>query len=167
MNGRRQTWVAAGCIDTGCEAAMLDVDLEVVLEVPPDAGHVGDDGDAHGLELGGRPDPVQQQELRRVDGATGEDHLTGVDRLGAAAVPLDLHARRARAVEVHPVTIVEVRSVRLRRERHDRVEVGPRGRQPSAPVDVPVERREALLAIAVDVVRPRVAGLDGGRRRRP
>ena len=40
-----------------------------------------------------------------------------------------------------------------------RVQVGPRRGEPPAAVDVAVEPREALLAVAVDVVGQRVAGL--------
>ena len=40
-----------------------------------------------------------------------------------------------------------------------RPQVGPRGRHPPAAVDVPVELREPLLPVAVDVVGQRVAGL--------
>ena len=43
----------------------------------------------------------------------------------------------------------------------DRVQVGTGGGQPAAAVQVAVEPREALLAVAVDVVGARVARLDG------
>ncbi len=51
IHGRRQSW-SAGCIETGCVQRVLDVDLEVVLEVLPDAGQVGHDRHAECLELG-------------------------------------------------------------------------------------------------------------------
>ena len=40
---------------------------------------------------------------------------------------------------------------------HDRVEVRPRGAESASVPDVPIERREALLAVAVDVLRELVA----------
>ncbi len=49
---------------------------------------------------------------------------------------------------------------------HHRIQVGARGGQPAAPVDVPVERGEALLAVTVHVVGEFVAGLlHGGEER--
>ena len=42
------------------------------------------------------------------------------------------------------------------------MEIGSRGAQPPAAVDVPIERRKALLAVAVDVVGELVAGLLDG-----
>ena len=52
------------------------------------------------------------------------------------------------------------------RPAHHRIEVGPRGGQPPPAVDVPVERGEALLPVAVHVVGELVAGLlHGGEER--
>ena len=52
------------------------------------------------------------------------------------------------------------------RPAHHRIQVGPRGGQPPAAVDVPVERGEALLPVAVHVVGELVAGLlHGGEER--
>ena len=78
-----------------------------------------------------------------------------------AAAPAELrvlHARRPRPVEQDLVdhrarADLEVRAV------HDRVQVGHGGAVATAVVDVAVERREALLLVAVDVLRQRVAGL--------
>lgn len=46
------------------------------LEVVSDS-QVGVDGDAHLLEVLGRPDTAQHEELRGVDGSRGHDHLLG------------------------------------------------------------------------------------------
>ena len=62
--------------------------------------------------------------------------------------PVEEDARHER-----PRLDVEVRPL------HDRVQVGPRGAQPAAAVDVSVEGREALLAVAVHVARQRIARL--------
>ena len=53
-----------------------------------------------GAEVGGSADPRQLQELRRVEGAAGQDHLAGLDRLRPAALPFDLDADRPLPLEV-------------------------------------------------------------------
>ena len=98
MNGRRHSSVAWGCIETGLAAAVLDVDLEVVLEVLPDAGQVLDDLDPEPRRMVAVPDPGQLEHLRRVDRATGEDHLARRDAVMPAAGPV-LDPGRAPAVE--------------------------------------------------------------------
>ena len=60
------------------------------------------------------------------------------------------------------LTKVRVRTVRFGRD-HDRVEIGLGGGQPPTAMDVAVERREAFLAVAVDVLGQLIAGLLGGR----
>ena len=59
---------------------MLDVDLEVVLEVLPDARQVVTRVDADRAQLPGVTDPGQLQQLRRVERAATQDHLTGRTR---------------------------------------------------------------------------------------
>ena len=98
------------------------------------------------------------EQLRGVDRPAAEDHFAGIDRVTAAR-PLVVDADRPLTLEpdaghqgegadgeVLPVP--------------DRVEVGPRGGEPAAAVDVAVEPREALLPVAVHVVGEVVAGLD-------
>src|SRR5207342_3913675 len=140
---------------------VLDVDLEVVLEMVTDAGQVLDDVDPEGGQLGRVADARQLEPLRRVDRPAGEDDLLAPDELRAATAEGDLDADRGATVEDDP-TDERARSDLEVRTLADRVEVGPGGAQPAAPADVPVERREAFLAIAVDVIRPLVAGLHGG-----
>jgi len=141
--------------------AVLDVDLEVVLEVLADTRQIGHDRDPQRAQVRRVADARQLEELRRVEGAAREDHLTGRDRLGPPALALDLHADRTTAVEVDPGhegpgPDLEVAAA------HHRVEIRPRGADPTAAPDVPVERRKALLAVAVDVLGQLVAGLHGG-----
>ena len=62
-------------------AGVLDVDLEVVLQVLPDAGQVGADVDAEPAQLVGVADAGQLQQLRGVDGAAAEDHRLGPRRV--------------------------------------------------------------------------------------
>ena len=62
--------------------AVLDVDLEVILQVLADARQVVDDVDAERLELAGVADAGELEQLRRVDRAAAEDHLAGLDPLG-------------------------------------------------------------------------------------
>ena len=99
------------------ERLVLDVDLEVVLQVRPDPGQVGDDRDAEGAEIVGPPHPGQLEELRRVDRPAGEDDLAAFDPLGAAAPPLDVDGDGAPPSKTTPVTNVRVRTVRFFRPR--------------------------------------------------
>ena len=137
---------------------VLDVDLEVVLEVLADAGQVVDDVDAELAEQRLVADAGELEQLRGVDRATAEDDLAGVARCGAAAAAPVVDADRALALEAHPGRHrqrldVEVLAV------PDRVQVGAGRGEPAAAVQVAVEPGEALLAVAVDVVGERVAGL--------
>ena len=145
----------------GLLAAVLHVHLEVVLQVLADARQVVDDVDAERLQLGGVADAGQLQQLRRVDRAAADDDLVGVRPPGRPAAEVERDARRPRAVEHQPAhervgLHGQVRPV------HDRVQVGAGGAQPAAAVDVAVEGRKALLAVAVDVGRELVAGLLDG-----
>ncbi len=99
----------------------------------------------------------QLQQLRGVDRAAAEDHLAGRHPVAAAPTPV-LDPGRPGAVEGHlggqgQGAHGQVGPV------HDRVQVGPGRGQPPAAVHVAVEPGEALLAVAVDVVGERVAGL--------
>lgn len=60
-----------------------DGHLDVVAQVVAD-GEVGEDGNVEGGELGGGADAAELEELRRVEGARGEDDLArGIDDAGA------------------------------------------------------------------------------------
>ena len=100
----------------GLRAGVLDVDLEVVLEVPADAGQLVPRLDADCAEVLRRADARELEQLRRVDRAAAEDHLARLDDLPARAAR-DLDADRARAVEHDPrrgraAAHLEVRAVR-------------------------------------------------------
>ena len=56
-------------------AAELHADLEMVLQVGADAGHVGDHRDAVAAQQIRRADAGKLQELRRIERAAGEDDL--------------------------------------------------------------------------------------------
>ena len=70
-------------------------------------------------------------------------------------------ADRARALEEHARDLRAQLQLEVRALQH-RMQVGARRAQPPPAADVAVEGREALLAVAVDVARERVAGLLGG-----
>ena len=63
----------------GCVQRVLDVRGQVVLQVLAHAGQVRDDRDVQRGQLVRVPDAGQLQQLRRVDRATGEYHLTRRD----------------------------------------------------------------------------------------
>src|SRR4051794_36401158 len=132
----------------------------MVLEVSADPGDVRDDRDPEATERVRRTDPGELQQLRRVEGTAREDHLAGEDRLRSAAPPLDLDAGSAAAVDVNPGD-ERPRPDGKVWSPHDRMEIRPRGADPTAAPDVPVERGEALLAIAVHIRRQVIAGLLG------
>ena len=143
------------------QALVLDVDLEVVLQVPADGGQVVHGRDAEGAQVVGVAHARQLEQLRRVERAAAQHHLAGLDALEVAATAGGvLDAGGAGAVEQDPVGERprhhgEVRPV------HHRVQVGACRAEAATAVHVAVELREALLAVAVDVVGARVAGLHG------
>ena len=111
-------------------------------------------------QVGDRAHAGEEQQLGRIERTAREDHLPREDPLRAPP-PGDLDADRPRPLEEDlrhecPGPDLEVPPLA-----HDRVQVGPRRRQPPAPMDVAVEWREAFLAIPVDVVGQRIAGLLG------
>ena len=137
---------------------MLHVDLEVVLQVLADAGEVVRRPRCRGLEVGRRAHARELEQLRRVDGAAAQHDLAGAR---------DLHRAACRACTPRPPRAclrtgscdegarahVEVAAA------HDRVQVGPGGGEPPPAVDVAVEGREPLLAVAVHVIGELVPGL--------
>ena len=70
----------------------------MVAEVLADAGEVLDDGQAHLLQVGGRADAGEHQDLGRGDGAAAEYDLVGVHSESLAAA-LDLDTAGALTVE--------------------------------------------------------------------
>jgi hypothetical protein len=144
---------------------VLHVDLEVVLQVLAHAGQVVHHVDAERAQLVGRSDPRDLQQLGRVDGPAAEHHLARPHRAPAAPGPGVLDAHRAPALEQDPRGQGERLDLEVGTAHH-RVQVGPRGRQPAPVVHVAVEGREALLAVAVDVLGERIAGLLHGREER-
>ena len=147
------------------ERPVLDVHLEVVLEMVADTGQVGHDGDLERPKILRSPDTGQLEELGRVDRAARQDDLAGLDPLRPASPPLDLDRHGATAIEHDPGHEGPRPDLQVLPPHH-RVEVGPRRGEAATPVDVPVERREPLLAVPVDVVGQVVAGfLTGGEER--
>ena len=148
----------------GLRARVLHVDLEVVLQVLPHAGQVGDDADPVRAQLVRRADARQLEQLRRVDRAAAEHDLARPDAVRAAPAGV-VDAGRARAVEADAQHLRERDHVEVG-PAHHRVQVRARGGEPAPAVHVAVEGGEALLAVAVDVVGERVARLlHGGEER--
>ena len=138
-------------------AAVLDVDLEVVLEVLADAGEVVHHVHAERLELARVADPRELEELRGVDRAAAEDHLAPADLAQLAALER-LDADGAARFEEDPGDELTRLDGQVRPVQHG-MEVGACRAPAAAAADVAVERGEALLAVAVDVVGQRVARL--------
>ena len=153
----------------GLEAPVLDVDLEVVLEVGTDARQVGHDGDAEVLQVRRRADAGELEQLRRVDRAARQDDLAALDPLRSPTPPLDVDGDGARPLE-HDAGHERPRPDGQVATAADRLQVGLRRRDPATAVDVAIERPEAFLAIAVDVLGQLVAGflagLEEGREQR-
>lgn len=101
-------WVGGegAAFEDGKVALLFDVDgdLVAVLHVGADAGEVFDDGDVELAELGGGSDAGQLEDLRRVEGAAGnDDFFGGVDGAGGAASA----AQGTGAVEVLAFEVVD------------------------------------------------------------
>ena len=70
-------------------AAILDADLEMILQVVADARHVGDHADAMRAQQLGRSEPGKLHQLRRVERASGQDDLAaGAGNPRRAALPV-------------------------------------------------------------------------------
>src|SRR5438876_6739487 len=82
-------------------AGVLNVEFEVVVEIAADTGQVMRYRNALSPHLVRRPDPRQQQELRRVDRAPRENDLARSGRAQRAAV---LEFDRGRATTFHDDT---------------------------------------------------------------
>ena len=130
---------------------------QVVVQVLADAGQVRDDVDAERAQVIRRPDPREQEELRRPDRPAAHDDLPGVRALDAAVLrPLDADAPRA----------VEQQAPRDRAGDHlevrvalDRTDVGRRGAVADAVLDAVLHERHAVLRRAVVVRVQRDAAL--------
>ena len=84
------------------QADLLEIELHVILKVGADARAVGLDLDAHVLQVLGRADARQHQELRGVERGSRDDHLAvGLDDLDLAAA-LDFDADGAAVLDDDP-----------------------------------------------------------------
>ena len=134
---------------------------DVILEVATDTGKFDGDVDAEAVELVGRPDAGEHQQLGGIEHAGAHDELAlGDDPLDGAG-PLDLDADAAATFDEQaagraPRADDEVRVLLGRRQ------VGACGTDPLAVADVELDRRHALRAGAVVVRVADNARLDGG-----
>lgn len=129
----------------------------MVLQVGADAGAVGDHVDAVVGEMRAGADARQHQELGRVEGGGGEDHL-GIradDFLTALAGDLDADGAAVLEDDAARKAADDVAFARSERG----LEIGVGGRPALALVDGHLEGRETFLLFAVIVGRHRVARL--------
>ncbi len=99
-----------------------DAHLVAVLEVRADAGQVEPDRDPVRLELLARADPGELQELRRREGAAGQDHLAADEHAASSRRPTAREtpgAGRRRRRAAHRGTRRPPRSSRRRRRGHE------------------------------------------------
>ena len=137
----------------------------MVLQVPADAGQIVDDPDAVLLQMPGRADAGEHQELRRVDRPAAQDDFAagagGAQRIALAV----FDAARAPAVQQQPGRQRVLRHGQVGapcRPFQGRFQIGVRGAPAPAAMDRHVHRPEAFLAIAVHVGGAAVAGLRAG-----
>ena len=137
----------------------------MVLQVEADLRTLDDRLDLQQLELFGSADARQHQQLGRVVGAAGEDHLALGPELVQLAQPLGLHANGSVALEQHAVDLQERLDGEVR-TRHRWVEVGHGGRAPLPVALGDLVAPEAVLLGAIEVLvapLPRlIAGLQEG-----
>jgi hypothetical protein len=149
--------VVAGLARVGVERA----DVQVVLQVGADAGHVGDHRDAVLAQVVGGAQPGQHQQLRRVDRARREDHLARLDPLGVVPAAAQLHADGAALLDQHAFDQrmrAHVQVFALTRGLQERRRAGAARAVALGHLVQP----EAGLLLAVEVVVAREAGALGG-----
>ena len=130
---------------------------QVVVQVLADAGQVRDDVDAERAQVIRRPDPREQEELRRPDRPAAHDDLLGLRALDAAVLrPLDADAARAVEQQAPRDRAGDQLEVRVGL---DRTDVRRRGAVPDAVLDAVLHERHAVLRRAVVVGVQRDAAL--------
>ena len=136
----------------------------MVLQVLADAGAVGDDRDAVFRQMRGGSDTRQHQQLGRVEGGGGEDHLAFRPDGFDAAAARDFHADRAPLLD-HDAAGEGADQIAIR-SFQSRFQVGVRRRPTPAFPHGHVERSKAFLLLTVVVAGDRIArlapGLDEG-----
>ena len=142
-------------------AAVLHVNLQMVVQVLADARQVDRRRDADRAQVIGRTDAGEHQELRRAEGAGADDHLARGEGLAGLAAHGVGQAEGPPLVEQHPLA-ERAGPDGQRGVRRDTPQVGPGRGGAQAALDVHVEAAEALLPRAVDVAGRREAGLAAG-----
>ena len=143
--------------------------VHVVLQVAAHAGQRVAHGDAVALQLGAVADAGEHEQLRRVEGAGGQQHLApGVQGL-RLAVQQRLHAGGAAAIQQHAPRLRAGEHAQVG-ARHGRVQVGAGGVPALAVLLRDLVEAHAFLRGAVEVVVARPAGghrgFDKARRHR-
>ncbi len=142
------------------ERFLLDVEFHMVLQIAPDAGAVGDDLDAVALQLLGRSDARQHEELGRVDGRGRDDDFASCLNDLNLFASFDFDAGRALILDDHaPREATDETDVFAPQRRP---EIGIGGGPAAAEMDGLLHRAKAFLLGAVVVVGQLEAGLAAG-----
>ncbi len=121
------------------------------------AGELDDRVDTDRGQVIGVTDAGQLQQLGRVERTAAQDHLGGTHGVSPHPAAV-LDADGAGPLEAHLLDVRQRDDVQVRTVHH-RVQVGARGAQSTTAEHVLVERGEALLAVAVDIVAAAEPGL--------
>ena len=132
----------------------------MVLQIGADAGDVGDHVDALRRSSAAGPTPGQLQQLRRIERAAGEDHfgigVRGVQRIALAIFDADGAPPREQNAGRQRIGLDCQIGTPPRRP-----EIADRGRPSAAVARSELEIAGAFLALTVEIVGARKAGLLG------
>ena len=143
--------------------AVLDLDLEVIVQVLAHTRKIGADRDAQRAQLRRRANARVQKQVRRADGAGAEHHVPGREHLLAGGChhqkPVDAGAVSGQAQHFDACLHLEIRAA------PGAPQIGAGGAVALAVLDVDPEQPEALgltLDGLMHVIAPLAAGLDKG-----
>ncbi len=139
---------AGGEADRLGPGGALDGDVEMVGKIAADLGRVVDRGDAHRLQMVAGADAGEHQEMRRADGAGGEDDLATVGQRQVAGGEADAGGAAVGEEDAPDLLVGEDRQVRAVT---DGVEEGASGREAAAVLLRDLVETDALSRVGVEI----------------